>query len=90
MNEHYDELGIDFQTDFYDYGGHVNALGAEKCTSFLEQYLLKHYQWTDRRDQMGYDSWQQSFYLWQKEQEKAKKVIEKRITDKDYAEIEEE
>ena len=90
LNDYYDELQIDFQTDYYDYGGHVNALGSEKCTAFLEQYLLEHYNWTDKRDTSGYESWDKSYTLWQEQQDTAVKTIQKRIEQKDYAVIEEE
>ena len=35
MNDYYDEIGIVFEEDFADYGSHTNAVGAEKCTNFL-------------------------------------------------------
>ena len=41
MNDYYGEIGLDFAVDFSDYGGHVNALGAEKCTAFLSGYLVE-------------------------------------------------
>ena len=90
LNDYYDELQIDFQTDYYDYGGHVNALGSEKCTAFLEQYLLEHYNWTDKRGTSGYESWDKSYTLWKEQQDATVKTIQKRIEQKDYAVIEEE
>ena len=37
LNDYYEELGIDFETDFDDYGGHtINAFGMEKCSAFGE------------------------------------------------------
>lgn len=90
LNDHYEDMQLDFQTDFYDYGGHVNALGAEKCTDFLEDYLSENYTWTDKREMKGYESWDDAYTLWQEEQTKAKETIQKRIEEKDYAEIEEE
>lgn len=72
FNEHVQEAGIDFSTDFYDYGGHVNALGQEKCTAFLESYLVKHYELPDHRGQAGYESWDSAWQLYQTEQEKAR------------------
>ena len=43
MNDYYEEIGIIFEEDFADYGSHTNAVGAEKCTDFLKEYLLIHY-----------------------------------------------
>lgn len=60
MNEHYEEIGIDFETDYYDYGGHVNILGAEKCTAYLAK-LLEPYQIKDKRGQEKYHSWDQAY-----------------------------
>lgn len=60
MNQHYEEMGIDFSTDYYDYGGHVNTLGAEKCSNYLAE-LLQEYELPDRRGQKGYESWDESY-----------------------------
>ena len=37
FNQHIDEIGLDFSTDFYDYGGHVNALGEGKQRAGLRK-----------------------------------------------------
>ena len=69
MNEKYDEIGIDFKTDFYDGGGHVNFLGARKCTEYLEK-LLKEYNLEDHRNDDKYASYQQAYeYYLTKEDE---------------------
>ncbi|MBD5473523.1 MAG: SGNH/GDSL hydrolase family protein [Lachnospiraceae bacterium] len=60
MNEHYEEIGIDFETDYYDYGGHVNFLGAEKCTEYLGE-ILTPYQIEDKRGQEKYASWDKAY-----------------------------
>lgn len=60
MNQHYEEMGLDFSTDYYDYGGHVNTLGAEKCSNYLAE-LLQEYELPDRRGQKGYESWDESY-----------------------------
>ncbi len=90
LNDHYQEIGIDFATDFYDYGGHVNASGSLKCTEFLGDYLKNNYSFEDRRDQEGYASWDESYQLWKTEQAKAEETIKKRIENKDFAVISEE
>ena len=89
MNDHYDEIGIVFEEDFADYGSHTNAVGAEKCTAFLEDYLLKHYQFSDKRGDSRYASWDAAYELWQQRLEEAKETIEDHILQGDYAEKEE-
>lgn len=90
MNEHYEDIGIVFEEDYADYGSHTNAVGAEKCTDFLEQYLLEHYTFTDKRGNSAYASWDQAYEDWQTEMEKARETIHERILKEDYAEIGEE
>lgn len=38
-----DEIGIDYETDTYDQGLHMNLSGAEKCASYLGDYLADKY-----------------------------------------------
>lgn len=90
MNEHYEDIGIVFEEDYADYGSHTNAVGAEKCTDFLEQYLLEHYRFTDKRGNFAYASWNQAYADWQTEMEEARETIHERILKEDYAEIGEE
>ncbi len=40
MNLWLDDMGIDNETDFYD-GGHFNASGAEKASSFLFDFITE-------------------------------------------------
>lgn len=58
-NEYYDQMELDFDTDFYD-GGHLNVLGTRKYTSFLGQYIENNYNLPDRRlDETGkFDTWE--------------------------------
>lgn len=71
FNRHVEEIGLDFSTDFYDYGSHVNALGEGKCTAFLGQYLAEHYELPDRRGQDGYESWEIAYDLYLEKQAEA-------------------
>lgn len=41
-NLYYDEMGLDFQTDFYN-KKHTNVWGAQKVTRFLGNYIAEHY-----------------------------------------------
>ena len=85
LNDYYEEIGIDFQTDFSDYGGHTNALGARKCTKFLGDYLTAHYELADKRGQEGYESWDEAYEQWKGEFAQAADTIAKRIATGDFA-----
>ena len=85
MNDYYDEIGLDFAVDFSDYGGHVNAVGAEKCSAFLGGYLVEKYGIEDRRGEKGCGSWDAAYAQWQAEFEEAKRTIAKRIEEEDFA-----
>ena len=50
----------DFATDFLD-GSHTNILGAKKCSQVLGEFLRQEYGLTDRRNQEGYESWDESY-----------------------------
>lgn len=77
MNNYYEEIGIDFATDYYDEGSHVNASGAEKCTAFLGEYLSNNYELEDKRGKEEYSSWDEAYIYWQEEYQKAmKKIVE--------------
>ena len=85
FNQHIDEIGLDFSTDFYDYGGHVNALGEGKCTEFLRQYLDSHYELPDRRSVQGYASWDSAWKLYQQKQSEAEASCRKDIEEENWA-----
>lgn len=80
MNDFVEEMGIDFATDYYDEGSHVNAAGAEKCTAFFGAYLDENYDLEDKRGNADYASWDESYQLWQIKQEEALKIIAEQIT----------
>ncbi|MDE6846243.1 MAG: SGNH/GDSL hydrolase family protein [Lachnospiraceae bacterium] len=90
LNNYYEEIGIIFEEDFADYGSHTNAIGAEKCTDFLRDYLSEHYEFTDKRGDASYASWDESYALWKSEMETARETIRERIENEEYAVIEEE
>lgn len=83
MNEHYEEIGIDFTTDYYDFGGHVNSLGAEKCTDYLGK-LLTAYQLEDKRGQGKYNSWDQAYQYYLQRSGEAIETIKKHIEQGEY------
>ncbi len=59
-NECYDEIGIDFSTDFYN-RNHVNLFGAKKYTEFLEKYIMDNYDLPDHRGDDHYVSWDEEY-----------------------------
>ncbi len=90
MNNYYEEIGIIFEEDFADYGSHTNAVGAEKCTDFLKEYLLVNYDFMDKRGDKDYASWDKSYTLWQEKIVPARETIQERIINEDYAVVGEE
>ncbi|MCM1143675.1 MAG: SGNH/GDSL hydrolase family protein [Blautia sp.] len=90
MNNYYDEIGIVFEEDYADYGSHTNIVGADKCTAFLEAYLLEHYQFTDKRGDSAYASWDRAYDLWLEQSEEARSLLAERIRKQEYAVKEEE
>ena len=56
LRNYYDEIGVDFQTDTYDAGIHLNFTGAEKNSKFFATILKKHYDLTDFSGDPLYDS----------------------------------
>lgn len=57
FNHQYDELGIDFSTDFAD-KGHMNVNGARKVSKALAEYLSAHYDFPDHREDPAYAEWE--------------------------------
>lgn len=55
-NLHYDEIGLDGSTDFYNVN-HVNALGAEKYTKWLSSWLKDNYDLKDRSEEENFNIW---------------------------------
>ncbi len=87
LNDYYDEISIDFATDYYDGGSHTNALGAEKCTDFLGDYLARNYQFTDKRGEKGYSTWDTAYAYWKACQEEAIQNISGKIARGEYDEV---
>ncbi len=84
FNNYYDELGIDFATDYYDGGSHVNASGSEKCTDFLGSYLTEHYALADRRGDKKYSTWDEAYGYWQECQKEAMEIINNKVANGEY------
>ncbi|MBO5166193.1 MAG: SGNH/GDSL hydrolase family protein [Lachnospiraceae bacterium] len=88
FNDYYEEIGIDFATDFYDDGTHTNTLGAEKCTAFFGAYLDQNYEFEDKRDDERYETWNAAYKYWQTCREEALQAINDKIVREEYGEIE--
>ena len=62
------EIGIDWNTDTYDGGVHLNVYGAEKLTSYFGKILVEKYGFSDRRGNSELDAiWSKKLEIYQKE-----------------------
>lgn len=84
LNKYNDEIGIDIATDYYDYGAHTNARGAEKCTDFLGKYLSENYEFEDKRGKEEYASWDEAYEYWKQCHKEAMETIQYKINHKEY------
>lgn len=57
---------VDYATDLYD-GGHLNSSGARKWTTYLGNYLVSNYEFTDKRDDAAYASWNDDYINYKKD-----------------------
>lgn len=90
LNDFYQETQIDFLTDFYDYGGHTNALGAYKITRFLGEYLSEEYEIKTNNGTDTNSTWNEAYQTWKKEYERAADTIRVRVNQKEYTVMEDE
>lgn len=60
FNDYYDEIGIDFSTDFVD-GQHLNLTGSRKFTAFLGKWISESFEYTDHRGTKGYEEWNTAY-----------------------------
>lgn len=56
LNTQRDKPNINWNTDTFDRGDHLNISGAEKVTAYMEKQLLL-YKLPDRRGSLAYSSW---------------------------------
>lgn len=73
-----DEIGIDYQTDTYDAGLHLNLAGAEKLTRYFGKILQEQYNLADRRNDENLSR------IWA-----GKEVLYQQQMEKQYAELKE-
>ena len=63
-----EEIGLDWNTDTYDGGVHLNVFGAEKLTSYMGKILTEKYGLADRRGDVEHDAvWAEKLAIYQKE-----------------------
>ncbi len=68
------EIGIDWNTDTYDAGVHLNVYGAEKLTSYFGKILVEKYGFADRHGEAELDAvWAEKLSIYQKERNGEKK-----------------
>ncbi len=66
-----DEVGLDFSTDTYDHGLHLNLNGAEKLTHWFGAWLCENYELADRRGDEAYaDIWNKKSEIFAERREK--------------------
>jgi len=67
--EYIDDIGLDFSTDTFNAGLHLNVFGAEKLAEFFGGILVEHFALPDRRNEPG------TAVLWDKKAELYHSVI---------------
>lgn len=82
FNNMYDELDVDFDTDFLN-SGHMNIFGAEKYTKWLGRYISENYNLPDHRGDESYSDWDESYRVWSKQAEETKQAIYKLLKNKE-------
>jgi hypothetical protein len=69
-----EETGLDYSTDTYDAGLHMNLSGAEKLAKYLGKILAEEYQVPDRRNDEAWNViWQEKIAFYEAEIERQKK-----------------
>lgn len=71
LNLIHTELGIDWNSDSYDGGDHLNIAGARKVSRYVGNYLSKTYKLGDHRGDAAYDAWNASYERYAKHLQEA-------------------
>ncbi len=77
-NDYYEEIGLDYETDYYDQS-HVNIFGADKYTEFVGNYIMSHWELPDHRGEDAYASWDEDYLAWTEQTEALKESIQAKI-----------
>lgn len=68
-----DTVGLDFATDTYDAGLHLNVYGAEKLTTYFGEILKENYDLTDgRQDDVLAAAWEKDIARYEAQKEKGR------------------
>ena len=60
FNKYYNEIGMDFSTDFTD-GQHLNYIGSRKFTKFFGKMIAQQVEYEDHRGSSGYEEWETAY-----------------------------
>ncbi len=60
FNTFYNDIGIDDETCFHDYG-HLNPIGSKIMTTYYGKYLIENFQLPDKRNNEEYSSWEKDY-----------------------------
>lgn len=52
---------VDYDTDFSDSNSHLNPSGGKKVTEYLGEYIQKHYDIQNRKNEESYQSWKEKY-----------------------------
>lgn len=52
---------VEYTTDCYDSGSHLNPSGARKVTEYLGEYIVENYDIPDRREDEAYAKWHEDY-----------------------------
>lgn len=79
-NLYYEEMGLNFETDFYD-KFHVNCLGAEKYTEFLARYIVDNYIIENKMKQSQIDKWNSEYEVFAAQEQNNREMLLKAISE---------
>ena len=74
LNLSVEQLGIDWAKDTTDKGDHLSFTGAQKVTSYIADWLDQNFEFTDKRENPDYDSWNKTIQGYLKKTGQAKKL----------------
>lgn len=60
LRENYEDIGLNFNTDFYN-KGHTNMHGALKTSRYIAEFLVENYGFEDKRGNSEYSDWDLAF-----------------------------
>ncbi len=52
---------VNFDTDCYDKASHLNPSGGRKVTAYIGEYIMKHYDINDQRNNTAYKEWYEAY-----------------------------